>query len=173
MVNTHHHFDHCFGNAVLADARRPRPIWAHHDGRGHACASDGERCGGSGTEEYRTSDPELAAEARGGGRICGHPTGRSCTRSPRWTSAAGRVELRHLGRGHTDGDLVVHVPDADVLVAGDLVEEGAPPSFDDSYPLEWPDTVAALLQLLAGPRRGPRARRTGRRGLRRGPSTTS
>ena len=57
------------------------------------------------------------------------------------------VILRHLGRGHTDGDLVVQVPDADLLVAGDLVESSGPPSFGDSYPLEWPETVAELLRL--------------------------
>ena len=33
------------------------------------------------------------------------------------------VELVHPGRGHTAGDLVVRVPDADVVLAGDLVEE--------------------------------------------------
>jgi glyoxylase-like metal-dependent hydrolase (beta-lactamase superfamily II) len=57
------------------------------------------------------------------------------------------VELRHLGRGHTEGDVVVHVPDVAVIVAGDLVEEGAPPSFEDSYPLDWPDTLTELLAL--------------------------
>ena len=36
------------------------------------------------------------------------------------------VELVHPGRGHTGGDLVVRVPDADVVLAGDLVEESAP-----------------------------------------------
>jgi glyoxylase-like metal-dependent hydrolase (beta-lactamase superfamily II) len=41
----------------------------------------------------------------------------------------------------------VHVPDADVLIAGDLVEESGPPSFGDSYPLEWPQAVAELLEL--------------------------
>jgi glyoxylase-like metal-dependent hydrolase (beta-lactamase superfamily II) len=60
------------------------------------------------------------------------------------------VVLHHLGRGHTEGDLVVQVPDADALVAGDLVEESGPPSFEDSYPLEWPETLAALLR-LCGP----------------------
>ena len=33
------------------------------------------------------------------------------------------VELVHPGRGHTAGDLVVRVPDADVVLAGDLVEQ--------------------------------------------------
>ena len=28
VVNTHHHFDHCFGNAILA-ADPPRPVYAH------------------------------------------------------------------------------------------------------------------------------------------------
>jgi glyoxylase-like metal-dependent hydrolase (beta-lactamase superfamily II) len=42
------------------------------------------------------------------------------------------------------------VPDADVLFAGDLLEEGAPPSFGDSFPLEWPATVELLLPLATG-----------------------
>ena len=38
-----------------------------------------------------------------------------------------RVEIAHLGRGHTDGDLLVVVPDADLLFAGDLLESAGPP----------------------------------------------
>ncbi len=30
------------------------------------------------------------------------------------------IDLHHLGRGHTDGDVVVHLPTEDVLIAGDL-----------------------------------------------------
>ncbi|TNM41219.1 MBL fold metallo-hydrolase [Nocardioides albidus] len=59
-----------------------------------------------------------------------------------------QVELVHPGRGHTAGDLVVRVPDADVLLAGDLVEESAPPSLgSDSWPLEWPQTLDLVLGL--------------------------
>ena len=59
------------------------------------------------------------------------------------------VELLHPGRGHTAGDVVVHVGDADVLIAGDLVEEGAPPAYgEDSYPLEWPATLDLLADLI-------------------------
>lgn len=60
------------------------------------------------------------------------------------------VHLRHAGRGHSAGDLVALVPDADVAVVGDLVEQGGPPRFDDAYPLEWPDTLAALQPALTG-----------------------
>ena len=35
------------------------------------------------------------------------------------------VELHHLGRGHTDNDLLLHLPDARVWLAGDLVEDQA------------------------------------------------
>jgi glyoxylase-like metal-dependent hydrolase (beta-lactamase superfamily II) len=44
---------------------------------------------------------------------------------------------------------VVIVPDADVVFAGDLVEEGAPPGFGDSYPFQWP-TVDRMLASNAG-----------------------
>ena len=59
----------------------------------------------------------------------------------------------HPGRGHTGGDLVLRVPDVDVLLAGDLVEESAArdrvPGFgDDCYPLEWPHTLDIVLSLM-------------------------
>ncbi len=37
-----------------------------------------------------------------------------------------------------------------MLFAGDLLEEGATPSFGDSYPLDWPGTVERLLPLATG-----------------------
>jgi hypothetical protein len=37
-----------------------------------------------------------------------------------------------------------------VLFAGDLLEAEAPPSFGDSYPLEWPVTVERMLALVTG-----------------------
>jgi glyoxylase-like metal-dependent hydrolase (beta-lactamase superfamily II) len=69
------------------------------------------------------------------------------------------VELRHLGRGHTSGDLVVWLPDDGICFAGDLVESRAAPYMGDSYPTEWStttlDRVAELgaRQLVGG--RGP------------------
>jgi glyoxylase-like metal-dependent hydrolase (beta-lactamase superfamily II) len=32
-----------------------------------------------------------------------------------------------------------------VVFLGDLIEEGSPPYFDDSYPIEWPGTLNAAL----------------------------
>jgi hypothetical protein len=61
-----------------------------------------------------------------------------------------RAVVNHLGRGHTDNDIAVLVPDADVLFAGDLVEADAPPYFGDGYPLEWPATIGRLVELVTG-----------------------
>jgi glyoxylase-like metal-dependent hydrolase (beta-lactamase superfamily II) len=59
------------------------------------------------------------------------------------------VEIAHIGRGHTDGDLVVVVPDADVLFVGDLIESAGPPSFgSDSVRDEWPATVDGVIGLM-------------------------
>ena len=49
------------------------------------------------------------------------------------------VTLFYLGHGHTDGDLLVGT--ATTLYAGDLVEQGSHPSFEDSYPEEWADVL--------------------------------
>ena len=58
------------------------------------------------------------------------------------------VELRHVGRGHTAGDVVVWLPDERILFAGDLVEAQAAPYMGDAHVDEWStttlDNVAAL-----------------------------
>jgi glyoxylase-like metal-dependent hydrolase (beta-lactamase superfamily II) len=60
-----------------------------------------------------------------------------------------RVEVAHLGRGHTGADLVVVVPDADLVVVGDLVESAAPPSLGpDSFLHEWPATLDGVVGLM-------------------------
>src|SRR3954447_4687700 len=75
--------------------------------------------------------------------------------SVRLVDLGGRtVELIHPGRGHTAGDAVVGVEDADVVFAGDLVEEsaargGVPGYGDDCFPMDWPATLDLLIGLLA------------------------
>jgi glyoxylase-like metal-dependent hydrolase (beta-lactamase superfamily II) len=142
IVNTHHHFDHCFGNATLA-ADPPRPVYAHEE-TAQLLRERPDEVRQRAYEEMRTAEPALAAELARTPLLA--PTHAVHLEST--VDLGGRhVLLRHLGRGHTAGDLVVHVPDADVLVAGDLIEEGAPPEFDDGYPLEWVETLAEMLRL--------------------------
>ncbi|GII21736.1 MBL fold metallo-hydrolase [Planosporangium mesophilum] len=143
VVNTHHHFDHCFGNAVVVDA--DRPIWAHEEAARILC----EEAAALQRELYpkwAPIDPELAA---GLAAVRVRPPDHTVHLEATLDIGGRPVVLRHLGRGHSVADLVVHVADVDVLIAGDLVEEGAPPNFDDGYPLEWPATVFALLELAS------------------------
>ncbi|MEH0932703.1 MBL fold metallo-hydrolase [Micromonospora sp. CPCC 205558] len=142
LVNTHHHYDHCFGNAVLA-GDPPRPVYAHALAA-TALREEPERLRREAYEELRAEHPTLAAELADTPLLA--PTHTVHVETV-LDLGGRRVLLRHPGRGHTDADLVVHVPDADVLVAGDLVEQSGPPAFEDSYPLQWPDAVADLLRL--------------------------
>jgi glyoxylase-like metal-dependent hydrolase (beta-lactamase superfamily II) len=55
-----------------------------------------------------------------------------------------RVEISHLGRGHTKGDTVAWLPEEKVLFSGDLVEYGATPYTGDAYLSDWPATLDRL-----------------------------
>lgn len=63
-----------------------------------------------------------------------------------------RVDLYHLGRGHTDGDIVAHFPQHHLLAAGDLFTVGdATPELIDyasgGSAKEWTATLDRVLQL--------------------------
>ena len=78
------------------------------------------------------------------------------------------VELRHLGRGHTTGDLAVWLlQDERICFAGDLVEAQAAQYMGDSHIADWSggtlDNVAAPLGATSACRR-PRPGRPRRRG---------
>jgi glyoxylase-like metal-dependent hydrolase (beta-lactamase superfamily II) len=60
-----------------------------------------------------------------------------------------RVEIMHLGRGHTKGDTVAWLPAEKVLFSGDLVEYGATPYTGDAYLTDWPATLERLSALGA------------------------
>jgi glyoxylase-like metal-dependent hydrolase (beta-lactamase superfamily II) len=142
IVNTHHHFDHCLGNAVLA-GDPPCAVYAHV-ATARWLRANPEAVRREAYQELLPAHPALADDLAETTVLApSHPVQHRAV-----LALGGRtVELRHPGRAHTDGDLVVHVPDADVLIAGDLVEEGGSPSFGHSYPLEWPHAVAELLEM--------------------------
>ena len=52
-----------------------------------------------------------------------------------------RIDLMHLGRAHTAGDIVVHVPDQNVMFTGDIVEYQSACYCGDGYFGEWGHTL--------------------------------
>jgi glyoxylase-like metal-dependent hydrolase (beta-lactamase superfamily II) len=135
VVNTHWHFDHCFGNLAFL----PAAIHGHR-----RCTALLRERG----EEQRIQAlrylPDRAEELV---QLEIVPPSRAVEDWLEVEVGGRTVVLLHPGRGHTDHDLIVFVPDAGVAFAGDVVEEGAPPSFDDAWPLDWPATLGRFLEL--------------------------
>ena len=120
VVNTHEHFDHTFGNGTVRAAYGAVPIHAHETAAERTVAA-GERIKALYDEPENLDDPHreevLATEIV--------PADTTFSSAAALDLGDRAVELVHPGRGHTGGDLVVRVPDVDVLLAGDLVEESA------------------------------------------------
>jgi glyoxylase-like metal-dependent hydrolase (beta-lactamase superfamily II) len=126
---THWHHDHAFGLAAFSDLE----TIAHESVRDRLGSSAAiVQAGRLGVDPAELALPNreivIAAAVDLGGR---------------------RVEIAHLGRGHTDGDVVVVVPDVDLVFAGDLIESAGPPSFGpDSVRNEWAGTLDGLIGLM-------------------------
>lgn len=153
VVNTHQHFDHVLGNRAVRDAHPGVPIHAHEDAVAEMPAAlAGVRAQ---VEASGADDPhrEELLESLADPLLPDHTLS-----SVAVVDLGDRaLEVVHPGRGHTAGDVVVRVPDADVVLAGDLVESsdrgsdqgGATPGLGpDSFPLEWPLTLDFVLQLV-------------------------
>jgi glyoxylase-like metal-dependent hydrolase (beta-lactamase superfamily II) len=63
----------------------------------------------------------------------------------------GRREVRimHIGRGHTAGDVIAFVPDADLVFSGDLVEYRSACYCGDAHFTDWPATLDRLAEFQA------------------------
>jgi glyoxylase-like metal-dependent hydrolase (beta-lactamase superfamily II) len=144
-VNTHVHFDHTFGNGVFAS--EGAELVAHENAAvelvAHAAVIRSQ------------AEAEAAEDERYAELVATHVVVPGRTFSSALTVDLGDrvVELVHPGRGHTGGDVVVRVPDADAVLAGDLVEEsaarsGVPGFGDDCFPMEWPTSLDLVLNLI-------------------------
>ncbi len=145
VAYTHAHFDHAWGTEQFL----PCDVWAHEGCRAEL-AEYGETARTKWIAFYRDEGKPETAEAIGRTTIV-HPDRVFTDRVE--IDLGGRVAvLLHPGLAHTDHDVVVHVPDAGVVFAGDVVEHAdsgfSAFSFSaDTDLCAWPDTLDAILAL--------------------------
>ena len=133
VVDTHWHWDHTFGNARFHGAE----VWGHELCR-TAMAERGESMKRAAAEWL----PQFVDDIES---VVITPPAKVFSHSARIDLGSKTVSLSYHGPGHTDSDIAISVEGHEVVFLGDLVEEGAPPYFDDSYPLEWPGTLRSAL----------------------------
>jgi cyclase len=168
VVNTHFHFDHSHGNQIYGPEVE---IVGHEFTRAQivAGASTSNRAYASfiGTlpaqidqlKKRVASEADAAARAKLEAQLvvlerhkvasaAVTPVPPTVTLTERMTVHRGGREIRlvHLGRGHTAGDVVVHLPKERVVVTGDLLTAG-PAYLGDGYFTEWIATLDKLKAL--------------------------
>lgn len=137
VVNTHFHFDHAHGNQIY-----PPEV----EVIGHEFTREMLAGGGSVGRTYQSFlEPfsELPGFTEGQRGLV--PTPPNTTLSERMTLYRGGREIRlyFFGRGHTGGDVVVHLPAERVLITGDLLLETIP-FMGDGFPRDWVETLEEL-----------------------------
>jgi cyclase len=139
VVNTHANGDHCYGNALVADA----DIVASA-----ACADEMAELPASTLAMLMRSAPELGPvgellrEMFGAFRFEGIdavPPTRTFVGDLEQRVGGRLVRLVEVGPAHTAGDVIVHIPDAGVVFAGDIV-------FNGCHPIVWAGPVTNWIQ---------------------------
>jgi glyoxylase-like metal-dependent hydrolase (beta-lactamase superfamily II) len=133
VINTHFHWDHTFGNARFAGV----PIHGHLRCR-EVLISEGA------TMRARVAHEIEPEHSRDVANVEIVPPDQVFATTAIVDLGDRALGLSFHGRAHTDSDLVVSVDDTGVTFMGDLIEEGAPPSFGDSFPTEWAATLARI-----------------------------
>src|SRR4029077_8091324 len=129
VVNTHYHLDHTGGNAVFAQAGAI--IVAQRNLRGWLRTEN--------LKFFRDPKPEQKAMVES--LVLPDETYSDAVDI---YLGARQIQVRYM-LGHTGGDSVVIVPDADVVFAGDLVWQKHLPNLIDATTSDWVKTLEKLL----------------------------
>ena len=132
VVTTHANGDHCWGNQLLPDAE---VIGSETCAHGMADEVQPAEIAALSASEPAVDGPLGDYMRRSFGRfdfggITVTPPTRTFTGRLDVTVGGRVVQLIEVGPAHTDGDVVVHVPDAGVVFAGDIL-------FCGDHPIMW------------------------------------
>lgn len=131
VVNTHWHFDHVGGNAALGEGGAL--IVAHANARAHMSAPQHLDVIDADTEAF----PDAALPV-------------VCVRDGLDLHWGGReLRIRRLPPAHTDTDLWIHIPDADVVHTGDVFFNAGYPYIDTAHGGNVDGMIAAAERILA------------------------
>jgi cyclase len=130
VVNTHYHLDHTGGNAAFAEAGAT--IVAHRNLRAWERTENLKFFGKDPKPEYRTMVESLVLPDT------------VYTEAVDLYLGSRLVQVRYMP-GHTGGDSVVIVPDANVVFGGDLVWQKHLPNLIDASTSPWITTLEKLL----------------------------
>jgi cyclase len=165
VVNSHYHFDHSHGNQIYG----PEVQIIGHDftrsqmvaGRSQdspareffvggipntITALEGRLAAAKDAKERETIENQLAVQRNHLEGVNGvKPTPPTMTLSNTMTLHLGTREIRilFLGRGHTAGDVVVHLPKERIVATGDLLINGTS-YMGDAFFTEWIQTIETL-----------------------------
>jgi glyoxylase-like metal-dependent hydrolase (beta-lactamase superfamily II) len=160
VVNTHANGDHCYGNALVAEAE----IIASR-----ACAEEMVRLPPARLADLMRAAPDLGEIGAFIERIFGPFSFDGIELVPPTRTFDGELELRvgdrrvrllEVGPAHTAGDVVVHLPDDGVVFTGDILFHGGHPIVWAGPVRNWVAACDRLLDLDAAtvvPGHGPLA----------------
>ena len=168
VVNSHYHFDHSHGNQVYGPeveiighefARQMIVAGKSLDSRAHDFfvggvpntikAFEGRLAAATDPKEQATIRAQLDVQRNHlEGTKAVKPTPPTVTLTQTMTLYRGAREIRilHLGRGHTAGDVIIHLPEERIIATGDLLVENTS-YMGDAFFTEWIDTIEAVKKL--------------------------
>jgi cyclase len=135
VINTHYHFDHVAGNGIFVDAGAV--VLAQRNVRGWIQAENLRLIGNNITPERKALVEGLAKPTVVYDQALDLYLG------------SREIHVRSLP-GHTGGDSVVLIPDANTAFAGDLFWRNAVPNMIDASTKPWLDTLSTLATRQAG-----------------------
>jgi glyoxylase-like metal-dependent hydrolase (beta-lactamase superfamily II) len=168
VVNAHFHFDHAGGNQIFSGdveiighpyTRRMMEAGYAFGGRsyqtfvgtlpdriqGMRAALDTMTDAGARAEaewQLRIQEQWLEADAA----VVTTPPNLTITQQMTLFRGGREIRILFLGRGHTEGDVVVYLPGDGLVITGDLITGGIP-YLGDGYAMEWAETLLALKAL--------------------------